>query len=108
MSWWVSMRADLGGPEELSVYDSINMTYNVGPMLCEALGLERFDNLNGMTGEEAIPKIEKGINDMNTNRAKYDAMNPPNGWGSADGTLAFLYELLEMAEGAPKATFRVN
>ena len=80
MSYDVWMSIDTGGKEPVSVGDSINHTSNTSPMWTKAMGVP-LRELDGKTGVEARPILNKGVNEMKRNPDEYTPMNPENGWG---------------------------
>lgn len=108
MSYDIWMEVDAGGPEPVSVTDSINHTSNTYAMWERALGFS-LRELNGRMGAECIPLLESAIGHMRDprNRISYQHMNPANGWGSHDSATAFLEDFLRLCERAPKALVRI-
>ena len=80
--------------------DSINITYNLQPMMFEA-GVGVSEHLEGKTGAEVALLITKALIDMQLNRDKYTKLNPPNGWGSYESLIEALTRLREVAECNP-------
>jgi hypothetical protein len=100
------------------------MTYNLAPMfhlagfyeamknetggagnfaeVCLGQGRQRLDR-PPMTGAELAPIVRKGLADMNARPEAYEALNPPNGWGSFAGALNFTEALLAACEAHPGA-----
>lgn len=108
MSWDFSMEIDAGGPEPACILSDLNYTYNVSPMYYEAIGEDGIGGLHGKAGADCIPILRGAIAAMEDDPAKYQAMNPPNGWGSYGGALGVLRELLAWCVAAPKATMCVH
>ncbi len=112
MSWSFSMHGEVcptcGRGAEID--EERNYTYNVSPMFYDALGeLENgIRSLNGMTGDEGRPHLERAIMRMTDDPEKYQAMNPKNGWGDYEGALTLLSDLLEWSADYPTATFDVH
>ena len=52
---------------------------------------------------QAIPFLKAGIDAMQTTPKRFQDMNPPNGWGSYGGLLAFAESFLEACEAHPLA-----
>lgn len=110
MSYTIWLDIDTGAPTPARVADSINYTSNVFPMWIKALEGTGFDGLDTMDGHlagECLPALETAIAAMRANPAVYTAMNPPGGWGNADGARQFLGELADMCSAHPKATVRI-
>lgn len=108
------MVLDIGNNRTIEIFDSINYTYNVAPMYYRAFqsfgeeenkGIRKLENL---TGEEAKPLLEEAIEKMKGNIDAYKILNPKNGWGTYEGVLSILTQLLRWAEYAPKARFHIS
>ncbi len=110
MSWDVSIE----GPENCNctccrvrrAETNCNYTYNVSPMFKEA-GLS-IRELDGMLGADALPKVTAAISAMLADRAKYEPLNPPNGWGNYEGAIEFLRTIRGMCETAPMGRLHVG
>ena len=83
------MSYDMGIGEE-----SFNYTYNVSGMWYASEPEKGIRAIYGLTGEQAIPVLQNMRNYMEQNWEAMQKMNPPNGWGSAIGALAFLNDLI--------------
>lgn len=110
MSYDVSLSIDVGGPEPVSLgLLDWNYTSNVAPMW--RLAMPETDGLAGMHGMlagDAAVVLERGIAKMRADPATYEALNPPNGWGSYATQLEDLVVLLAAFRRAPKATVEVS
>lgn len=109
MSYDFHMEIDTGGhePTELPNLDE-NYTYNVSPMFREAFGGDGINQLDSTTGAECAELLRHAILKMSSDRARYEAMNPPNGWGNYEGALDLLVRLLRWCVKHPKATMRIT
>ena len=108
MSWSFYMEIDTGGPEPGTVTGDLNCTYNVSPMFYKALPFDDgIRGIEGLRGEEALEPLRGGVKAMEDNPDEYKAMNPENGWGSYEGALDTLRELVKWCVEHPKATFRI-
>ena len=71
-----------------------NITHKVAPMyykcIDENLG---FKLLDGMKCRDAIPVLNRAIDDLIENKKEYEKLNPENGWGSYEGLLKSLKNL---------------
>ena len=76
-------------------------TYNLGPMYAKALGIP-LRALDGMPGRVASVLINEAIRELESKPAKFDALNPPNGWGSYESALGFLRALYVACVEHPK------
>jgi hypothetical protein len=77
-------------------------TYNLGKMFRACMDWQYGQCEKGEDGEyhtcyyrcdEALPKIERGINELRTNREAYKLYEPDNGWGTLDGARRALESL---------------
>ena len=77
----------------VDVYED-NITYNLAPMyykcIDENLG---FKLLDGMKCRDAIPVLNRAIDDLIENKEEYETLNPENGWGSYERLLKSLKSL---------------
>ena len=87
-------------------YESVNVTYNLTPMLREA-GMQSWRDFHGMRAEDAAPLWEAVIAELRRDPAKYQALNPPNGWGTYDGVLEALLVLVAGCHRHPDAIVAV-
>ena len=78
-------------PESLD----FNVTYNCSPMWYAIYpGASQLVDIDGMTGAEAEPIIRHAVEEMTRNKPRFSAMNPSNGWGSANGFRKFLTDIM--------------
>ena len=77
-----------------------NYTCNVYNMYKASMDIS-LNSLDGMTALEAIPTLEKGVENMAYNPDKYKAMNPDNGWGDYEGALEYITKLLNECRKHP-------
>ncbi len=106
MSYDIYLEIDTGGPEPAVIDNNHNMTSNVAPMWRRA-GADLAD-FHGKPAADCIPLLRAAIADMKAHPGRYKPLNPENGWGSYEGCLLFLRELLEDFTRHPKATVAVN
>lgn len=81
-------------------------TYNVSSMYKKAMG-GTLNVFYGMIGQEMISILEKGIEEMESNREEYKELNPNNGWGNYDDALKFLKDILNACKENPDAIFTI-
>lgn len=107
LNLWVEV--DLGGPspQRLDGFDW-NYTYNVAPMWRELIGEPLGDFLEGKTLIETREALEWAAERMGHEIEHFRSMNPPNGWGSADGLHAALLELVIWTYMAPDGQWGVG
>jgi hypothetical protein len=103
------LKVDTGGPEPITIWpaDIGNYTANVSRMWTEALGYPLSD-LTDKTAGDCRADLERAVTDMTANPAKYQAMNPSNGWGNYDGALTYLDRLREACLAHPNALIHIS
>lgn len=104
MSYDVYLEAPTGG-EPASIWDR-NHTSNTAWMWCEAgCDISAFDGCSaaalGQAAYEAILAISSDV-------PKYRAVEPGNGWGTVESTLAFLHDIHNACTRWPATTVRVS
>lgn len=112
MSYWVSLVRNLGG-QEYEVAEVGDYTSNVSGMWRRALEYAgHCDGLQGLDGKVAdadlVIVLTDAVRHMRTCSNEFIAMEPANGWGSADGALKYLETLLLMCRLHPLAIVRVS
>ncbi len=106
MSYDIHLEIDTGGPDPGQVCDVGNHTWNCSPMFVKAIG-ESLTDLDGRVAGEVAEQLCLGVKAMLDDPGGYEALNPPNGWGSYDSALAYLQNLALACRRHPKATIRV-
>ncbi len=101
MGWDIWAEIDAGGEEKVSIGESYNYTYNTSPMLYD-VGID-WKELTGKPLSEVVPILQAGLEKLKANPEKYEAMNPENGWGSYEGLVAKLTQIIEEYKQYPKA-----
>jgi hypothetical protein len=109
MGYDCDMRIDTGGKSLACVEDIGGMTYNVTPMFRLAIGGDGLYELEGKTGAEIVARLETAVAHIRApeNRAAYEALNPPNRWGSHEGATEYLAKILAACRAHPKAIFYI-
>ena len=99
-----------GTPEDDQLFWT-NYTSNCGPMWREA-GLQlhewAYDKNGVRTAETLIEPLRTAIRAMEADPAKYEAMDPDNGWGSYKTVLTWLRGILRACEEHPDARVHVS
>ena len=89
MSWDINIKAK----REIIIFEA-NITYNLSDMYYKCLdkesGLKIFD---GMNCKEALPVLQKAIEDLIDNKEEYEKLNPENGWGSYEHLLGTFLDM---------------
>lgn len=107
MSYDVSLTIDTGGEYPAVVCEVGNITSNVMPMIKEAMGFP-FRELDGVKAFDAQPKIDSALARMEQTPETFKAMNPPNGWGSYEGTMGFLARFSSCCVHHPQAVISMH
>lgn len=110
MSWDFGMEVDVGGTSRVELTNHENYTYNVSPMYSAALlgtGLGGISDIRGRRARDVYGALLRAYDVMAGDPARFEAMNPKNGWGSYEGALLVLRNLIQWAEAAPDAYFTV-
>lgn len=104
----MSVNLEIKALRLVDIYET-NITYNLSPMyykaIDEELGLKK---LKRMTCKNALPIINKAIQDMIDNKKEYEKLNPKNGWGTYDGLLEQFKEIREVCESNPDGIFDMD
>lgn len=81
---------------DIDIHDEhFNYTYNVSPMFQLAFGEDGINIINKQCGRTASKILKNAINYFIENRVKLEKLNPSNGWGSYDGALSFLRNVMD-------------
>lgn len=84
--------------------DSFDYTYNVSPMWRQIYpDDEGMVFIDGMTGKEAFEKLIHALDYMKQHKEELEALNPSNGWGSYEGFMEFIRELIHACIETPDA-----
>lgn len=112
----MSLDVDLMVTQPVSVYNG-NITHNLGDM-AEAVVLS-----NGLTlyqvlwrpdehelkfARDIYDLLDEGYIILLTDPEKYKKYNPPNGWGSYDGLVNFVYKYRDACRYNPDAELRIS
>ena len=106
MSYDCRLVIDTGGRVPASVTEWLNPTYNLGPMFEAALGSPLYE-LDGQLAAKAAPVLAQAIASMRLEPGRFEALNPPNGWGTYEDALEFLETFLSHCVAHPKATVKI-
>lgn len=103
MSWDAYLECDSCGHE----VGWWNYTYNTTPMVCAAAEVAGIDfhgfqkTLAGMTGPDGAAMLAVIASEMRSRPTAYQAMNPPNGWGTYVGILGVMSEMVGAVPESP-------
>ena len=94
--------------EEIEVY-STNITHNLHPMFDQAgVGdLLWADNDNQIAGE-ILPALEKGLELLKSDPARFSRFNAANGWGLYIHAVPWLEGVVNACREHPRARIRVS
>lgn len=118
MSYDISFRVKVEG---LPIYVDVgncdaNITWNVRKIIELSTGLPWINEENNGLCVDVIPKIEKGLKELQRHPEKYKPYEAKNGWGTVKGTIGFYERILEAwaefiswhEELVPVATFWIT
>lgn len=89
----MSLDVSVKARRTVEVYED-NITYNLAPMYYKCIDINGgLKALNGMKCKNAIPVLNRAIDDLVENKEEYEKLNPENGWGSYEGLLKSLKNL---------------
>jgi hypothetical protein len=101
----LSLEIDTGGHEPALVWDW-SYTSNAAPMW-KAAGADLAD-FEGRLAGECLPFLRHAAQQLRIHVERFDAMNPPNGWGSRESLVDALGRLTEAFERHPGCSVRVS
>lgn len=89
----MSLDVSVKAKRVVDVYED-NITYNLAPMYYKCIDIDGgLKALNGMKCKDAVPVLNRAIDDLIENKEEYEKLNPKNGWGSYEGLLKSLKNL---------------
>ena len=89
----MSLDVSVKARRTVDVYED-NITYNLAPMYYKCIDINGgLKALNGMKCKDAVPVLNRAIDDLIENKEEYEKLNPENGWGSYEGLLKSLKSL---------------
>lgn len=89
----MSLDVSVKAKRVVDVYED-NITYNLAPMYYKCIDIDGgLKALNGMKCKNAVPVLNRAIDDLIENKEEYEKLNPKNGWGSYEGLLKSLKSL---------------
>lgn len=85
--------------EEIDSYVEVgdcyaNITWNVREMIERSTGLPWINEANNGLCVDVIPKIQHGLEELQTSPEKYKPYEARNGWGTVEGTVHFFKQIL--------------
>ena len=105
MSWDVSATVTEVKEVTTEVYER-NVTWNNQPIFMKALGCG-FRDLDGKSGREVLPLVSAALENIQSNRAEYEPLEPDNHWGGVDDVLNVLRGLLAACTEYPDCKVQV-
>ena len=78
-----------------------NYTYNVSEMWYAAMPDKGIRCIYGLTGRDAVRPLRQIREYMEDNRTEMLALEPENGWGSYEGALQFVNDLIMVSLKIP-------
>lgn len=88
-------------------HESFYCTYNLSPMWKVVYPGECLLQIDNLTSDKALKKIIKMQSELIDHKSKFLELNPSNGFGTYDGFLNLINELIDECVKYPKAVWRV-
>lgn len=101
--------AKVGG--ESNVIYSRNITHNLGEMATDAgiyHPLWRPEEVGITFASQLIRPLTAGLALLRSDSARFELLNPSNGWGTYQGLVAFVADYLAACKEHPEATVEVS
>lgn len=88
---------------------SFNCTYNCSDMWFRIFPEdEKMVPIEGLTGGESFPILKHAVDILLGNPEVFEALNPPNGWGSYKGFFKFISDMLIAAHKHPDSIWEAD
>ena len=95
--------------ESNTVYNA-NITHNLNRM-ADAAGIYQYlwrpNEIGVSKASQLVAPLENGLSVLKGDRAKFEALNPKNGWGTYGGLVSFVENYLEACKQYPQANVSV-
>lgn len=91
--------------------EEFNITHNLVPMAKEVglyNALWQPEEIEIKTAKDLLPYLETGKYLMIRDKGELEKLNPSNGWGSYDGFLDRINDLIKVCSEHPEATIEVS
>ena len=97
MSYHISFRVKAEGTDAyVDVGDcEANITWHAREIIVRSTGLEWKNEDNNGLCVDVIPKIRRGLTELQIHGGRYKQYESPNGWGTVGGTIRFFDKILE-------------
>lgn len=105
MSYDMYLAVDTGGPEPAYVGNDWNCTSNLA-LMWRAAGAD-LASFEGRTAGECAPILRTAVERLLAEPDRFRTMNPPSGWGTYEGLVTSLEELLADYGRHPRAVVEV-
>lgn len=95
---------------DIEMYED-NITHNLGEMAGEAgiyKHLWRPEEVGVVKAEQLIEPLKKGLSLLESDRSRFEKLNPSNGWGDYDGLVRFVQCYLSACIDHPEADVGVS
>ena len=106
MSYDIGLLVDTGGPELASLDIDWNYTSNCAPMW-RAAGLD-LAGFHQRPARECVAELDQALIVLRAQPARFEPLNPPNGWGSYETLVEALDELAASFRRHPNAIVWVS
>lgn len=87
---------------------SRNATHNLNKMWKKAGIYDEVYNSEGKEAYKVVKALKVGLQKMVENPEEYQELAPSNGWGTYEGALSFLNDIIEACENNPNAEISIS
>jgi hypothetical protein len=103
--------AKVGGKKPRTQVYTRNITHNLAIMATNA-GLFQVlwtpEEIGISKAQDLVEPLRTGLETLASDRARFEKLNPKNGWGRYETLVAFVTDYLEACEMYPHANVRVS
>lgn len=85
-----------------------NYTHNVAKMWRRSGVYDALYNSEGKLAKDILPVLANGYEHMKENPSEYEELNPPNKWGSYEGALDYLKEVMDACRKYPNSKIAIS
>lgn len=88
------------------IWDAVRALHGTQPLPTD--GLVGLRDLAGRRGGDVAQFLDAAVKWGILHFDELREMNPPNGWGNAEGAITYLWDIQRMCERHPNATLRIS
>lgn len=106
----MSYDISVGIVRECKAYCAQSVTGNLDDIFIRAVGQDGLRGLDGEPVADVASQLRRAYRHISdpANRNEYLALSPRNGWGSYEGAMQIIRELLELCTENPDGVIRIS